>query len=580
MEKLKYILLLILVINTKQTIAQQNISVDETVFIHANATTFVSGETILYKIYCVKSIDKTPSPVSKLAYVELIDASNSSIFKNKLFLENSTGEGSYFIPTTLKTGNYKLIGYTNWMLNSSTSKTFQIDIKIINPYQVSEANTFENKTITEKPNLGNLNTATLPRTEEPVLDKNFKIKLNKKTFSNREKVALEIESSATTPEKGNYSLSVRKIDNLPTINQISTNEFSKIPITIDTDLQNKEKVILPELRGEMISGKVLQKNNTGNVQNVLVALSSPGKSFALKVVKTDQTGHFVFNLDKAYYNPETIIQILGDERENYTIQLDKMNQPDYSKLSFQPDFNLPIEVKESLLERSIASQIENAYYQDKADSIIKPAKISPFYYPVAKEYVLNDFTRFPSLMETIIEVTTELYHKKEGNNYSLHVTDYKIFPQLPEPALVLVDGLLLQNINELFNYNMKNVYSISIITGRYYVGPKFFNGIISLITIENDFTSQQKENYILKATVLRPSIKKSYYKADYTDKEKYERIPDFRNQLLWNPEVTINSTENPISFFTSDIPGTYEISMEGFTEKGIPVSLKDTFKVE
>jgi hypothetical protein len=62
--------------------------------------------------------------------------------------------------------------------------------------------------------------------------------------------------------------------------------------------------------------------------------------------------------------------------------------------------------------------------------------------------------------------------------------------------------------------------------------------------------------------------------------KKYERIPDFRNQLLWNSDVAVNNTDTAITFFTSDVPGTYEISMEGFTEKGVPVSLKDTFKVE
>ncbi|TPG39432.1 hypothetical protein [Flavobacterium pectinovorum] len=580
MERIKYILLLILLINTKPIIAQ-NTSINESVFIHANATTFVTGEKLLYKIYSLKNTDKTPSTVSKVAYVELIDACGKNIFKNKLYLKNSSGEGDYFIPTTIKTGGYKLIGYTNWMLNSDASKIFQIDIKIINPYQISESNAVESKAVSEKTNQINSALTSSSVTEENASDKNFKIKVNKDVFSNREKVTLGIESSALSPEKGSYSLSVRKKDNLPTTTQLTASDFSKIPSEIENNVQNKNAIVLPELRGEMISGKVISKNSVNNsLQNIIVALSIPGKSFAYKAIKTNEAGRFIFNVDKPYYNNEIVIQIIGEQKENYTIELDKASEPDYSKLAFQSYFNLPGEIEETLLERSVASQIENAYYTDKTDSIIKPDYINPFYYPVAKQYILSDYTRFPSLKETITEVATELYYRQSGADYSLHVNDYSLHTQLPEKPLVIVDGFMLQNINELFNFNMANVYSISIITGQYYVGPQVFNGVISFVTLEGNFTSLQKDNYIFKPTVLRPSVKKSYYSPDYAAGNNLQRIPDYRYQLLWKPDVTLDQKEDDISFYTSDVKGSFEVVLEGFTEKGQPVYLSKTISVE
>ncbi|WP_289664638.1 hypothetical protein [Flavobacterium panacagri] len=573
---------MILLINTKQIAAQQDVSLDETIYIHTNATTFVSGETLLYKLYCLKTTDKTRSTISKLAYVELVDANSSVVFKNKLYLNNSTGSGDFFIPTTIKTGSYKLIGYTNWMLNTSVSKIFQVDIKIVNPYEVNETNSLKDKNTVLKSTSENLTLLTVsPINKEELLDKNFKIKLNKKTFSNREKVTVEIDPATLSSEKGNYSLSVRKIDNLSTTNLLTANEFHKISSEIEPILKAKEQLILPELRGEMISGKIVPKDHSTPVQNVNVTLSLPGKSFGFKVVKTDQAGHFIFNLDKNYAGNETILQVLGEQKENFNIELDKINEPDYTKLSFQPGFRLPIEFKETLLERSIASQIENAYYLNKTDSIIKPEKIDPFYYPLAKEYLLSDFTRFPTLKEAIVEIATDISYKQNGNNYSIHVIDYTTKFQSPEPALVIVDGLLIQNANELFTYNMNNVRSINVITGGYYVGPKVFNGLVSIITNEGNYVSPQKENYVVKAAVLRPSMKKSYYKTDYSDSDsnKYERIPDFRSQLFWNPEIDLNNS-SPISFFTSDLPGTYEIRLEGFTKNGTPVSIKDFIEVK
>lgn len=576
MDKLKHLILLFVLINTQLTIAQQVITIDETVFIHINTTTLVSGETLFYKLYCIKNTDKTPSLVSKLAYIELIDNNNNSVFKDKIFLENATGEGDYFIPTTLQTGNYKLIAYTSWMLNLSTSKMFQIDIKIINPYQTNETGFSTNKL-----NLKNTDSLTIAKNttyQESSANQKSGIALNKKTFANREKVTVKIDPSVTTNGSGSYSLSVRKTDELPTINQTTANEFAKISTTTNPDkLDVRKKIILPELRGEMISGRIVSAKESDNLQNITIALSLPGKSPAFKIVETDEMGHFIFNLNKAYYTPNIVIQVINEHSDNYTIELDKPSTPDYSKLNIQPDFNLSASLKQTLLDRSITNQIENAYYQRSKDSISTLNESNVFYFPLAKEYILDDFTRFPTLKENITEITKELYYKNKNNNYSLHANDYSIYPQLPEPALVLIDGLLLQNVNELFNYNMKNIYKISVIAGTYYIGPRFFNGLISFTTTKNQFTTDIKENYILNPLIQRPSIKKQYNKIDYSDIKKNERIPDYRNQLSWIPAADLNKE---ISFYTSDVKGTFEVTIEGFTETGKAISLKETFNVK
>ena len=555
-----------------------NIPMDETVFVHSNATTFVSGEKLFYKLYCLNASDNKPSAVSKVAYVELIDSDKKNIFKHKLFLENATAEGDFFIPTTLKTGNYKLLAYTNWTLNKATSGIFQMDIVIINPFQSNDGKSVnkitntvysKNESIPEYQNSSTINSV-----------KNVKFKLNKKTFTNREQVFLQIEPLSQITLKGNYSLSVRKIDDLPSGKQMTTSVFAqKKSQTTAAFPDTEKKIILPELRGEMISGKISPENNSNKIKNVTVALSIPGKPFAFKVTKTDPNGNFIFNLEKAYYSSSIIIQIIDANRDEYSITLDDIPEIDYTKVSIQSDFNLAPELKETIEDRSIMSQIENAYYYKKTDSIINTEDYKSFFYPVAKEYVLNDYTRFPTLKETIIEVTKEAYYEEKDRNYSLHVTNYNIYPQLPEPALVLVDGLLLQNVNELFDYKMQNVYKFSIISGPYYYGSKIFNGLISITTINNDFPRKGNDNSFLETTNLRPSAKKEYYKMDYTDKTKNERIPDYRNQLLWIPKITLDETERQFSFFTSDVSGKFEMILEGFSDEGIPVSLKESFEV-
>ena len=57
-------------------------------------------------------------------------------------------------------------------------------------------------------------------------------------------------------------------------------------------------------------------------------------------------------------------------------------------------------------------------------------------------------------------------------------------------------------------------------------------------------------------------------------------IPDYRYQLLWKPDLNLNEGEMSIEFFTSDITGDFEISLEGYTNNGIPVSLRKFITVE
>lgn len=577
MDKLRHIILLFVLINT-QVRAQQTITVDETIFIHTNTTTFVSGETLLYKIYCLKSSDKTPSSISKVAYIELVDNTKKSIFKNKIILENADGQGDFFIPTTLKTGNYKLIGYTNWMLNKSVSELYQIDITIINPYKADEKSTLKNSSDTTA-NPSAQNSKNIPE-ENSFTNENVKFKLNKKIFTNRELVDLKIESLNTIFEDGNYSLSVRKLDDIPTKNQISATEFAvDSPKTLLDLLSQDKKITLPEIRGENISGKITAKNNTDNVGNVSIGFSLSGKSFVFKVVKTDAGGNFIFTINKAYYTAAVTFQIMDVTANNYTLTLDKTPALDYSKLSFDSNTNLSYAIRESLLDRSISSQIENAYYHKKADNISKIAPLSPFYYPAAKEYILDDYTRFTTLKEMIKEVATEIYYKQKDNIFHLHVNDPTVYPQLPESALVLIDGLYLENQAELFTYNMKNIFKIEISAGRYLVGSKSFNGLISFTTFDNDFKNYQSGSSILKTSLLRPLPKKIYNNIDYSILTDNERIPDFRNQLFWNPEVKLNNNIKN-SFYTSDISGIFELRLEGFAPNGSPVSLKETFEVK
>src|SRR5690606_10752976 len=83
----------------------------EKIFVHYNASLLFPGEYLYYKIYNLNSTSNTPSTISKVGYVELVGENGEQVFQHMVPLEQGQGHGDFFIPTTLPSGNYKLLAY-------------------------------------------------------------------------------------------------------------------------------------------------------------------------------------------------------------------------------------------------------------------------------------------------------------------------------------------------------------------------------------------------------------------------------------------------------------------------------------
>ncbi|MDQ6470385.1 hypothetical protein RB619_07010 [Flavobacterium sp. LHD-80] len=531
----------------------------ETLLVKTNTSVVLTGETLYCQLYC---LNKTTvfSDISEIAYLEVINDHRESVFKTKISLKNGIGSGDYFIPTTLTTGNYKLIAYTNWMLNNSQNNFFEKDFTIINPFE-------------EHINMVIDSTSKKPeayKNETENASANILLNLNKEKYSKREKATLVL---AKILDRGNYFLNIRKIDFIPAN---STNE------TIATDVNLKQNIqVLPETRGEIINGYISPKTANSDLNNKIVTLSVPGKNFIFKTTKTNSNGKFTFLIDKQTHDSDCYVQLSESDRENYTIAIDKTPSPDLSNLVFSNKTSISNKNLKAIQERSLATQVENVYFSQKKDSLVEAVNTDFFFQPTEKKYNLDSFERFRTFKETIIEIVTELNFKDYNQVPSLYLRDTKYnITQSPEPCLVLVDGLQIQDINALFNYNAYQIESISVIDRPYCYGPKIFNGIVSIITKNKDFATIYTDKNILKTTMLRPEPAKVYFEPKYETSNTHNRIPDYRYQLLWKPNLALTSNEITIPFYASDISGDYEILLEGLTETGNYVHFYKTFKIE
>lgn len=565
LDRLKHIVFVIIICSFQQTIfAQKNNSVselnlvdkkiNESIYISTNANSFVTGETLLYKIFCLDKSANTASIFSRIAYVQLIDKSKKAILTHKIFLEKGTGSGDFFIPTTIESGSYKLVGYTNWMLNKNEPEFFSLDLYIINPYKENPSN----------------NTVSYnPVTSETVNNSNISFDLKNKSYNSRDLVEFDIKTNSDDFSKGNYTVSVRKSDSYLFQNKTT---FSNSEKNANSEISSNQ-FSFPELRGEIITGKI--SASTADIKSKKIALSIVGIHNDLKIAKTDDQGRFLFILENENPNSNIIVQVLEAQKEDYTIEIDKQKTIDYSNLTF-PTAQFNSDFKKNITDRLISTQIENAYYDVKKDSLINPVAAVPFFGNTSEEFKLDDFTRFPNMEETITEILKGVYYRKNNNEYVIHVFDNNENYESAIPAMIVIDGLLIENLNELFAFSPKNIAKVNVVRGIYYYGSKSFNGIVFFTTKNGNYDTKLKGSFIVRPEILRPQAKKHYFNPNYTD-NKSERIPDFRHQLLWQPKIDLSKA---IKFYTSDVSGKYEITLEGFSASGKPVFIRDFIDIK
>jgi hypothetical protein len=126
------------------TTYQQN-RLQEKVFVHTDRTVYLAGDICWFKFYNVDAFFHTPLSISKIIYVELLDKDNKPVLQAKIPQQDGQSDGSFVLPASMTSGNYKLRAYTNWMKNFDTDYFFEKTLTIINSRAIYEADTSRKK---------------------------------------------------------------------------------------------------------------------------------------------------------------------------------------------------------------------------------------------------------------------------------------------------------------------------------------------------------------------------------------------------------------------------------------------------
>ena len=110
----------------------------EKVFVHTDKDFYLSGEICWFKLYVMDAVTHQPLDLSKVAYLEWLDKDNKPVLQTKTGLTLGHGDGSLYLPLTLRSGHYKLRAYTAFMKNFGVDWFFEKNITVVNGRRSAE----------------------------------------------------------------------------------------------------------------------------------------------------------------------------------------------------------------------------------------------------------------------------------------------------------------------------------------------------------------------------------------------------------------------------------------------------------
>ena len=541
----------------------------ELIYVNHTGPVVFTGEYLHYALHCFNAQTRRTSRISSVAYVAMIDQAGSTVFEHKVRLQRGKSYGDYFLPTSLETGTYKLVAYTQWMKNSGLKQLFQDDIAVINPYRIPEINQTSDTTDEMVSGTVNQDSSTVA------------ISIDGARLNTRQLNSLRLNNFKGPLGKGTYSVWIKRKETVPFQRAKTASAWvsqynqaaKRIPQTIGDSL------FLPEQRGELLFGNA--RDSQGNpVRGERIYLSIPGEEFVLKFATTDDNGNFYSYVRERYNDPRVIMQAQGVSKE-IELKLGTVAGLDYSGLEFA-SLDIMAALEKELVARSIRNQIENQFFEIKPDSILLDAPRDPFDGGMPETTLLDEYTRFPTFEETLVEIFSNAGYRNgpNGTSYIRIAQDYEQWdePFNNDPALVLIDGVMIRDHGTIKEFNAGLIEKIELIRDQFQMADQAYQGMMVITTFDGDYadTFQALNSDIGTLQMARPE--KNYYTEDHSLRAT-SRIPDYRNVLLWQPHIELDAEPVVIPFYTSDVPGTYEVFLEGFTDYGKPISGRLEFEV-
>jgi hypothetical protein len=183
---------------------------------------------------------------------------------------------------------------------------------------------------------------------------------------------------------------------------------------------------------------------------------------------------------------------------------------------------------------------------------------------------MSDYIELTSVREVVKEIIPNVYTQKQNGKFDFKLINKFRGQPFENKPLVLVDGIPVYDIEKVLNINSKEIERADVINTRYFYSGNIFDGILSFITKKGNLSAMEFDNSIFRQVYEGCQVQKYFYSPDYSSGIKRDkRLPDFRNTLLWKPDLhTGKDGQAEVSFYTSDESADFKIVIEGMTPDG------------
>lgn len=338
---------------------------------------------------------------------------------------------------------------------------------------------------------------------------------------------------------------------------------------------------IPEHKGHIIEARVTDQTGAP-VPFVQTYLSAPGKIIRLYGSRSNAGGNTRYEMRDFYGNHKVVIQTNRLRDSTKTISIINPFSEVYAARTLPP-LRLSAAISRTLLEKTVAMQIQDVYADEKSGKILNPVRDSSAFYGKPDEtYLLDEYTRFPVMEEVMREYVPGVLVRKRRDGFHYIVLDYVKKGILQDDPVILLDGVPIFDADEIMNFDPLKIKRLDVLARQYYLGIMVMQGVVSYSTYHGDMAGFPLNPHALVLNYEGPQINREFYTPLYEDKKaRSSRIPDQRSLIYWNPDITLKGGESKtLSFYTSDLTGNYQVTIQALTDDGTPASASSSFSVK
>lgn len=508
MRKTHIILLLLLdmVFHSGSSAQVRNDSIE----LYTDKSCYLVGERLHVSVFAEQT-DKEEASRSRIAYLELADTAGTAA-QTMLWLEKGEGWAELSIPFHLHSGNYLLTAYTRSRQNGTTEDFAQKIVSIVQPQHTSPSD----------------QVLFLPPEDDmqPRVEREYKP---------GQKIVVSLPRD-----------SIRLIRVLSLIrNDLPTADYTSYPYRIL--VSRAQETLIPEMEGHIMKAHPTTKDlHTSESRMVLV-----GKGSYVYDGKEQKDGSWLYFTTTNLHDPQPTL-LNGYDSEGRAAPLELASP----YLGVRPSSLPPLQVwctRETLQARSVGAQQEAAItHWLQTDTLAHRKEIlsgTPEY-----TYDLDEYKKFSTVKEVLVEFVKGVKKKKVHGVNRLFTRFENENGYSDWPALVLFDGMPVNNIDDILEYDARLLKYIEIYNQVFTFGSSVCQGIISFVSHQGRLSNYK----------LDEGSRLVVY--DFPQDHPLCIMPTSSklSTVYWNPSV--GSTRTTLT--APSVPGLYQILLQGIDQKG------------